>query len=64
MHNQVDILGIDKFRELRKEHGEEQGFINQFGEFRTRVEAMKIVSSNGQDFDVDRNGGVDELCPK
>lgn len=38
----------------------EQGFINQFGEFRTREEAMQIVLKNGQRFDVDRNG--DDKC--
>lgn len=35
---------------------EEQGFINQYGEFRTRKEAMRIVKENGQLFDADRNG--------
>lgn len=57
MHKQVDILGIEKFRSLRKEHGEQQGFINQFGEFRSREDAMKIVKYNGQKFDQERNGG-------
>lgn len=36
---------------------EEQGFINQFGEFKTRDEAMEVVRKNGQPFDIDRNGG-------
>jgi hypothetical protein len=62
MHKQVDILGVDKFRGLRKEHGEQQGFINSCGEFRTRTEAMVIVKNNGQPFDQARNGGGgDEL---
>ena len=59
MHKQVDILGLDKFRELRKEHGEQQGFVNSRGEFRTRKEAMIIIKENGQPFDQDRNGGSD-----
>jgi predicted phosphohydrolase len=36
---------------------ERQGFINQFGEFRTREEAIKIVLENGQPFNEERNGG-------
>lgn len=39
----------------------EQGFINQFGEFRTRREAMRIVKENGQPFNVERNGCEKEL---
>lgn len=59
MHKQVNILGLEKFRALRKEHGEEQGFINSRGEFRTRKEAMIIVNNNEQPFDQKRNGGSD-----
>lgn len=40
---------------------EEQGFINQFGEFRDRKEALAIVKANGQPFDPERNGSDDEL---
>jgi hypothetical protein len=39
----------------------EQGFINQFGEFRTREEALKIVLENGQPFNKKRNGSTTEL---
>lgn len=35
----------------------EDGFINQFGEFLTRSEAMKVVKASGQSFDSERNGG-------
>ena len=38
----------------------EQGFIDQWGRFYTRREAMKIVLENGQRFDKDRNGGNGE----
>ena len=34
----------------------EEGFINQFGEFRNREEALKIVLESGQPFDKERNG--------
>jgi hypothetical protein len=33
------------------------GFLNQFAEFRTREESMKIVLENGQPFNSERNGG-------
>ncbi len=38
----------------------EQGFINQFGEFLTREDAMEVVKENGQPFDIERNGGSDK----
>ena len=34
-----------------------QGFIDQFGDFLTREEAMKIVKANGQPFNIKRNSG-------
>ena len=34
-----------------------QGFINQFGEFLTRREAMAAVKASGQPFDIKRNQG-------
>lgn len=37
----------------------EQGFIDQFGNFYNREEAMKIVKENGQPFDIERNGQQD-----
>lgn len=37
----------------------EQGFIDQFGDFLTRKEAMQVVKESGQAFDVKRNGGGD-----
>jgi len=46
----ADALGI-------KGGNEEQGFINQYGEFLTRDEAMKIVKENGQTFNIERNQG-------
>lgn len=35
----------------------EQGFVDQYGEFYSREDAIKIVLSNGQNFDQERNGG-------
>lgn len=39
----------------------EQGFINQFGEFKTRKEALRLVKINGQPFNQERNTATDEL---
>jgi len=39
----------------------EQGFINQFGDFLTREEALTIVQENGQRFNAERNGSTTEL---
>ena len=47
---QADIIGI-------KGGNEEQGFIDQFGDFHNREEAMKIVKESGQPFNRSRNGG-------
>jgi hypothetical protein len=48
---QAEAMGI-------KGGNEEQGFIDQFGTFLTREEAMQIVIESGQTFDADRNGGA------
>lgn len=37
----------------------EQGFVDQYGVFCDRVEAMQIVKDSGQPFDIKRNGGSD-----
>jgi hypothetical protein len=39
----------------------EQGFIDQFGRFWSREQAMQIVKDNKQPFDIERNGGSDSL---
>jgi hypothetical protein len=55
MHTQLREMGGAKV--LRAKYGrEEQGFINQFGEFLNREEAMMIVLENGQPFNIKRNG--------
>jgi hypothetical protein len=50
MHKQSEAAGVS----LRNG---EQGFINQFGDFLTREEAMQIVKQNGQPFDIGSNRG-------
>lgn len=55
MRGQADAMG--GIKEVRKHGKEEQGFIDQFGDFHTREEAMRIVHRNGQRFDEERNGG-------
>jgi hypothetical protein len=59
MGKQLDAMSSE-YRETMPRN-EEQGFINQFGEFLTREEAMRIVKENGQPFDKDRNGDDKEL---
>ena len=51
MHNQADQADIVNRLEW------EQGFIDQWGRFYTREEAMKCVKASGQPFNNERNGG-------
>ena len=39
----------------------EEGFIDQWGRFYTREDAMEIVKETGQRFDQERNGGSDTV---
>ena len=50
MRKQAEAMGI-------KLNNAQQGFIDQFGDFLTREEAMKIVKQNGQSFNIERNRG-------
>lgn len=50
MRKQADAMGLNLMNT-------EQGFIDQFGDFLTRKEAMQIVKENGQAFDIERNRG-------
>lgn len=50
MRAQAKAMGL-------KGGNEEQGFIDQFGDFLTRKEAMEIVKINGQPFSIERNMG-------
>lgn len=49
MHAQAEASGLMGW------HDCEQGFINQFGEFLTREEALAVVKESGQPFEQDRN---------
>lgn len=40
---------------------EQQGFINQWGVFLDRKEALEVVKNSGQPFDAERNGATDML---
>lgn len=66
------ILGARHWdRLMRKAHGDSmcrpptgeyvQGFIDQWGRFYTREEAMRAVKKSGQPFNAERNGDGDEL---
>ena len=50
MQGQAKAMGISMQRC-------EQGFIDQFGDFLTRKEAMEIVKISGQPFSIERNQG-------
>lgn len=55
MRHQLVALGF--------EHGHDwdQGFVDQFGRFWSREQAMQIVKDNKQPFDLERNGGNDAV---
>lgn len=56
MHTQADAMG-----DIKVKH-KDQGFIDQFGFYLNRKDAMNIVKATGQKFDQERNGGSgDEL---
>lgn len=50
MRNQAMLAGVDLF-------GSEEGFIDQFGRFWNRRQAMEICHIEGQPVDVARQGG-------
>jgi hypothetical protein len=50
MCKQADSMGI-------KGGNEEQGFIDQFGDFYNRETSMEIVKQSGQRFDIESNRG-------
>jgi len=60
MRNQIQHMD-EEFKPLRKNERWEQEFINQFGEFLTREEALQVVKESGQPFNADRNGSDTEL---
>lgn len=57
MHVQGDLLE-EKFG---GRVAEDQGFVDQYGIFMGRVEALQVVKESGQPFNPTRNGADDEL---
>ena len=55
MHKQADAMNLDDTKKV------EQGFIDQFGDFLTRKDALALVKQNGQPFNQERNVATDEL---
>lgn len=53
MCKQADVMGL-------RGGDEQQGFIDQFGDFLTREEAMVVVKESGQPFNIERNVG--DIC--
>lgn len=52
MHGQLSVVAL--VFDVKKW---EQGFIDQWGNFYNRQEAMSIVKESGQPFNAERNGG-------
>jgi len=55
-HCDSAMWGQAKAADISMKNGK-QGFIDQFGDFLDRKEAMEIVKKNGQPFNIERNGG-------
>lgn len=51
---------VDNYNGLTSYSNWEQGFIDQWGRFYNRVDAMKAVKESGQPFNAERNGGNGE----
>lgn len=67
-HEELDMLlaGARHWDSVMRAHAERyelpytgwsQGFIDQYGKFYTRKEAVALVKENGQPIDWERNGG-------
>ena len=56
MLSQIDHM-VEGTKPSKPDEHWEQGFIDQFGDFLTREEAMAIVKENGQPFNIERNRG-------
>ncbi len=58
---QLDTLKI-AYEHMDDQWNWEQGFIDQWGRFYNRIDAMAVVRNNNQPFNRERNGGsLDEL---
>ena len=59
MHYDIMRLGLAGAFTAYKQYEHAQGFIDQYGVFCDRVEAMQIIKDSGQPFDIQRTGGSD-----
>lgn len=59
MHRQITaFLASQGVEPSAEAYGKfEQGFIDQYGRFYSREDAMEAVKKNGQPFDIERNSG-------
>lgn len=48
MRQQIDLIGLNNLRHYAGDTGEEQGFVDQYGNYLTREEAMVIAQKRGQ----------------
>ncbi len=51
---------MSRSRSPDETHDWDQGFIDQWGRFYQRDEAMEAVRASGQPFNIERNGGSDD----
>lgn len=61
MHDLLDALRVEHQVDGRFWDHHEQGFIDQFGNYYTRAQALQVVKTNGQNFNLRRNGSLDIL---
>jgi len=61
MYSQLNAFSPEKKANMVRIRHVEQGFINQFGEFLTREEALEVVKQSGQPFNEERNGDDTKL---
>lgn len=57
MHLQINYVNNSITTAIVKPSQWEQGFIDQWGKFYNRQEAMQVVKESGQPFNAERNGG-------
>lgn len=57
MNVQIFAIGKDKCKPSKGC----QGFVDQYGKFYSRKDAMRVVKESGQLFDIERNVGNDKV---
>jgi hypothetical protein len=61
MQSNIDLIGMDVLLEYAGEVGEEQGFVDQYGTFYDREQAMAQVLKTGQPIDYERGCSSTQL---